>query len=276
MFRKRSSTPKAGIRCSAESTGGSVYNINGRSRRRLRLERGAQSSVSRSPTGSTMPIAAPRNSPTRASSRSFAPPLSLSSSYIANGAVHDPRSPARDRRSACRCWWSGCRLLRGSEGQEGQCRQPRLGVSASPVRAVQRATMEVVMEAFGMTMGDFSLAAELKGSEMAQAICDGKIEIHDVALFYIVYTVGHPASGCRPLSAGGDADLCRRLCRSRGRAHLEIGQRCRDVERRPHRSPARRSTSLSPTIPSTAWPPFPAACMPDRRTTPRPSASVRR
>ena len=32
--------------------------------------------------------------------------------------------------------------------------------------------MEVVMEAFGMKMSDFSLAAELKGSQMAQAICD--------------------------------------------------------------------------------------------------------
>ena len=39
----------------------------------------------------------------------------------------------------------------------------------------QRATTEVVMEAFGMTMDDFALAAELKGSEMAQALCDGKI-----------------------------------------------------------------------------------------------------
>ena len=48
----------------------------------------------------------------------------------------------------------------------------------------QRATMEVVMESFGMKMSDFSLAAELKGSEMAQAICDGKIEA-------MIYTVGH-------------------------------------------------------------------------------------
>ena len=40
----------------------------------------------------------------------------------------------------------------------------------------QRTTMEVVMESFGMKVSDFSLAAELKGLEMAQAICDGKIE----------------------------------------------------------------------------------------------------
>lgn len=51
----------------------------------------------------------------------------------------------------------------------------------------QRATMEVAMAAFGMKMSDFSLAAELKGSEMAQAICDGKIDA-------MIYTVGHPAA----------------------------------------------------------------------------------
>ena len=32
------------------------------------------------------------------------------------------------------------------------------------------------MEAFGMKMSDFALAAELKGSEMAQALGDGKID----------------------------------------------------------------------------------------------------
>lgn len=42
------------------------------------------------------------------------------------------------------------------------------------------------MSTFGISMNDFSLAAELKGSEMAQAICDGKIEA-------MIYTVGHPA-----------------------------------------------------------------------------------
>jgi len=47
--------------------------------------------------------------------------------------------------------------------------------------------MEVVMEAFGMKMGDLALAAELKGSEMAQAICDNKIDA-------MIYTIGHPAA----------------------------------------------------------------------------------
>jgi len=49
----------------------------------------------------------------------------------------------------------------------------------------QRATMDVVMEAAGMSPGDFALASELKATEQAQALCDNKIDA-------FVYQVGHP------------------------------------------------------------------------------------
>ena len=48
-----------------------------------------------------------------------------------------------------------------------------------------RGTMEVVMAALGWQMSDFKLAAELKSSEQASALCDNKIDA-------IVFTVGHP------------------------------------------------------------------------------------
>ena len=64
----------------------------------------------------------------------------------------------------------------------------------------QRATMEVTAEGFGIKMGDFSLAAELKGSEMAQAICDGKIEA-------MIYTVGHPAAAVTEAASSCDVEL---------------------------------------------------------------------
>jgi TRAP transporter TAXI family solute receptor len=51
----------------------------------------------------------------------------------------------------------------------------------------QRATMEVLMDALGWTMDDFALATELKPAEMAQALCDGNIDV-------MIYTVGHPAA----------------------------------------------------------------------------------
>ena len=49
----------------------------------------------------------------------------------------------------------------------------------------QRGTMEVVMAALGWTMADFKLASELKPAEQAGALCDNKIDA-------MVYTVGHP------------------------------------------------------------------------------------
>ena len=49
----------------------------------------------------------------------------------------------------------------------------------------QLATMNVVLEAKGWSMADFSLASELQPSEQAQALCDNKVDA-------IVYTVGHP------------------------------------------------------------------------------------
>lgn len=64
----------------------------------------------------------------------------------------------------------------------------------------QRATMEVVMESFGMKMSDFSLAAELKGSEMAAAVCDGKIDA-------MIYTVGHPAAAVTEAATSCDVEL---------------------------------------------------------------------
>ena len=56
------------------------------------------------------------------------------------------------------------------------------------------------MEAFGMKMSDFALAAELKGSEMAQALCDGKIDA-------MIYTVGHPAAAITEAVTTCDVDL---------------------------------------------------------------------
>ncbi|MBB4301487.1 hypothetical protein GGD81_000504 [Rhodobium orientis] len=64
----------------------------------------------------------------------------------------------------------------------------------------QRATMEVVMDAFGMTMDDFAVAAELKGSEMAQALCDGKIDA-------MIYTIGHPAAAITEATTTCDVKL---------------------------------------------------------------------
>ena len=63
-----------------------------------------------------------------------------------------------------------------------------------------RATMEVIMDAYGWTMDDFKLAAELKASEMSNALCDNKIDA-------FVYVVGHPSGALKEATTTCDARL---------------------------------------------------------------------
>ncbi len=64
----------------------------------------------------------------------------------------------------------------------------------------QRATMEVVMGAYGIEMDDFAVATEFQGAEMAQALCNGQIDA-------MIYTVGHPAAAITEVSTTCDAKL---------------------------------------------------------------------
>lgn len=63
-----------------------------------------------------------------------------------------------------------------------------------------RATMGVVMDAMGWTNEDFKLASELKGSERSQALCDNKIDA-------FVYVVGHPSGSVKEATTSCDAKL---------------------------------------------------------------------
>jgi TRAP transporter TAXI family solute receptor len=63
-----------------------------------------------------------------------------------------------------------------------------------------RATMGVVMEAMGWTNDTFKLASELKGSERSQALCDNKIDA-------FVYVVGHPNGSIKEATTSCDAKL---------------------------------------------------------------------
>ena len=62
----------------------------------------------------------------------------------------------------------------------------------------QRGTMEVVMEALGWSMGDFKLASELKSAEQSKALCDNKIDA-------MVFTVGHPSSSIKEATTSCDS-----------------------------------------------------------------------
>ncbi|MDB2389716.1 TAXI family TRAP transporter solute-binding subunit [Alphaproteobacteria bacterium] len=157
-----------GIRCSAESTGGSVYNIN--TVRAGELEFGVAQS--------DWQYHAYRGTSKFADKGKF-------ENLRAVFSVHPEPFTLIVRKD------SGIKSFEGLKGKKVNVGNPGSG---------QRATMEVVMESFGMKMSDFSLAAELKGSEMAQAICDGKIEA-------MIYTVGHPNAALTQATSSCDVEL---------------------------------------------------------------------
>ncbi|EJE8580269.1 TAXI family TRAP transporter solute-binding subunit [Vibrio vulnificus] len=62
------------------------------------------------------------------------------------------------------------------------------------------ATMNVVMDAMGWNNDSFKLASELKGSERSQALCDNKIDA-------FIYMVGHPNGSIKEATTSCDAKL---------------------------------------------------------------------
>ncbi|MDJ0830544.1 MAG: TAXI family TRAP transporter solute-binding subunit [Desulfobacterales bacterium] len=62
----------------------------------------------------------------------------------------------------------------------------------------QRGTMEVVMKAMGWTKADFKLASELKSAEQSKALCDNKVDA-------MVFTVGHPSGSIKEAATSCDS-----------------------------------------------------------------------
>ena len=144
-----------GIRCSAESTGGSIYNIN--TVRAGELEFGvAQSDWQYHAYNGT-------------------------SKFEDQGKFENLRAVFSVHPEPLTLLAKGGTGITGFEGLKGK----RFNVG-NPGSG-QRATTEVVMESYGMSMDDLALASELKGAEMAQALCDDKIDA-------MTYTIGHPAA----------------------------------------------------------------------------------
>ena len=157
-----------GIRCSAESTGGSVYNIN--TVREGELEFGvAQSDWQYHAFNGTSKF-------------------EEQGQFEALRAVFSVHPEPFTLIARAGSGITGFADLKGKKVNVGN---PGSG---------QRATTEVVMAAMGMEMSDFALASELKGSEMAQAICDGKIDA-------MIYTIGHPAAAINEAASTCDVEL---------------------------------------------------------------------
>ncbi|MCB1384038.1 MAG: TAXI family TRAP transporter solute-binding subunit, partial [Notoacmeibacter sp.] len=127
-----------GIRCSVESTGGSVYNVN--TIKAGELEFGvAQSDVQDNAYKGIGKFADGKFEGLRSVFSIHPEPFTL---VVRKG--------------------TGITKFEDLKGKK---------VNVGNAGSGQRDTMEVVMNAFGIKMEDFALATELKGSEMAQALC---------------------------------------------------------------------------------------------------------
>ncbi len=157
-----------GIRCAVESTGGSVYNIN--TIKAGELEFGvAQSDWQYHAFNGTSKFEGDAAFPGIRAVMSVHPePFTL----IVRGD-------------------SGIGSFEDLKGKRVNVGNPGSG---------QRATMEVVMDAFGIGMDDLALATEYKGSEMAKQLCDGNIDA-------MIYTIGHPAAAIKEATTTCDARL---------------------------------------------------------------------
>lgn len=149
---------KHGVRCSVESTGGSIYNIN--TIRAGELDLGiAQSDWQYHAYNGTSKF------------ESKGPFKSLRSLF----SIHPEPFTVVARAD------SGIKNFEDLKGKRVNIGNPGSG---------QRGTMEVLMKAYGWTEKDFVLVAELKASEQSKALCDNKIDA-------MVYTVGHPSGAIK-------------------------------------------------------------------------------
>lgn len=157
-----------GIRCSVESTGGSVYNIN--TIREGELEFGvAQSDWQYHAYKGT-------------------------SKFEEKGAFEDLRavfSVHPEPFTVVARADSGVKNFADLKGKRVNIGNPGSG---------QRGTMEVLMEGMGWTTDDFELATELKAAEQSAALCDNQIDA-------MVYTVGHPSGSIQEATTACDSVL---------------------------------------------------------------------
>ncbi len=157
-----------GIRCSVESTGGSVYNIN--TIREGELEFGvAQSDWQYHAYNGTSRF------------EDAGPFEELRAVF----SVHPEPFTVVARAD------SGVTNFDDLKGKRVNIGNPGSG---------QRGTMEVLMDAKGWSMEDFALATELKAAEQSAALCDNQIDA-------MVYTVGHPSGSIQEATTSCDSVL---------------------------------------------------------------------
>lgn len=157
-----------GVRCSVESTGGSVYNIN--TIKAGELEMGvAQSDWQYHAYNGTSKF------------KASGPFKELRAIF----SVHAEPFTVLARAD------SGIKTFNDLKGKRVNIGNPGSG---------QRGTIETIMKEKGWSKKDFKLASELKASEQAKALCDNKIDA-------MVYVVGHPNGAIKEATTTCDSKL---------------------------------------------------------------------
>ena len=157
-----------GIRCSVESTGGSIYNLN--MMRGKEMEFGVVQSdwQYHAYQGSAV--------------------------FAANGPDDKLRSVLSLHAEPFTV------VARQEAGVSGFMDLAGKRVNIGNPGSGQRATLEVLLAAMGKTTDMFKLATELKASEMARALCDNKIDA-------FIYAVGHPNASIQEAGTACDIRL---------------------------------------------------------------------
>ncbi|MFO7749973.1 MAG: TAXI family TRAP transporter solute-binding subunit [Desulfobacteraceae bacterium] len=157
-----------GIRCSVESTGGSVYNLNAIAAGELDMGV-CQSDWQYHAYHGTSKFA--KKGPNKDLRAVF--------------SVHPEPFTVVARAD------SGIKNFQDLKGKRVNIGNPGSG---------QRGTMEILMKVFGWTIDDFRLASELKSAEQSKALCDNKVDA-------MVFTVGHPSGSIKEASTSCDSVL---------------------------------------------------------------------
>ncbi len=157
-----------GIRCSVESTGGSIFNLNTLASGELDFGVAQSDWQYHAYEGSSKFSEQGPNKDLRAVFSIHSEPFTVM---------------ARDD--------SGIKSFTDLPGKRVNIGNPGSG---------QRGTMEVLMQTLGWKRDDFKLVSELKATEQARALCDNKIDA-------MIYTVGHPNASIKEAATACEAHL---------------------------------------------------------------------
>lgn len=159
---------KSDVRCSVESTGGSVFNANALSKGEIDFGV-MQSDVQYKAFNGEAPFTGDR----------------AVKKLRAVFSVHPEPFTVVARAD------SGIKTFADLKGKRVNIGNPGSG---------QRSTMNMLMDAYGWKMSDFKLTSQLASNEQSKALCDNKVDA-------IVFTVGHPNGSISEATTTCDSKL---------------------------------------------------------------------